>query len=224
MDQQISLHKTTTSHSDEARKQAVRNVFAAMSADFGSKFLRQFDPSATETAIKPAAWMRRLYARIGSSDVEAIIDGYDAATKDRAPYMPNLVEIATAVLAANSARIRAREEASKIEGPNFTGGIAGYVEHVLAPSAETKTAVDHIDEIRRIVERKAGQPERLQEAVTRHDLLLVEAYKAGHIRPGPNVAGFDRCASIGCRRAGAQSHDIRGAGPWYCREHWRASQ
>ena len=211
----------TTSRFDDL-KQAVRGVFAAMKADFGAQFSRQFDRAADPMAISDNAWMRRLFQRIGDVDPRDVVDGYDRCITERKPYMPNLIDIADAVARIRRDRLRAAEQVAEAAAPRFTGGISGYVEHVLAPAAVGGWAQQHIGLMREILSRPEGsrqeRNERLDQALADHAELMA---KAPPVRHRGEYCG---CAVPGCPRPGSHTHSLGGANAtWFCANHWRRS-
>lgn len=209
-----------TAQVDEV-KQAVRNVFAAMRLDFGAQFARQFDRIADPMAISENAWMRRLFQRIGDVEPGDVVDGYDRCVSERKPYMPTLLEIAECVARVRNERLRAAEQVAKATAPRFGGGIAGYVEHVLAPAAQDDWAKQHIGLMREVLQRPPARTReeraaRLEQSLVDHAALMANAPPLCH------RGQYHGCAVPGCPRPGTHTHSHGGLNAvWFCIDHWR---
>jgi hypothetical protein len=85
---------------------------------------------------------------------QQIVDGIDRMKRDGLKFAPELPQFLAYCRAGKPAHPSHVERAPAI--PHGTG-IAGYVEHVLAPNAKTKTAQDELAKIRQIL-RRTGNP------------------------------------------------------------------
>lgn len=188
-----------------------------MRLDFGDRFMKQF---REKTDAK--AWVNRLYARLYGTDSALLVDGYGRAVEQHRPHMPSLDDIVSAVRALAGERKRQADQLDYVNAPRLPAGsgIAGYVEY-LAAEAEGDVARGCIAMMREILSRPdAATPEerreRLDKALAAHDKLLAM------VPLRPRVYGERReCGKTGCSNPGTMSHDTRGEGPWFCREHFR---
>jgi hypothetical protein len=85
---------------------------------------------------------------------QQVIDGLTLLKRSGLQFAPDLPKFAEFCRTTKPAHPSHVERAPAI--PHGTG-IAGYVEHVLAPNAKTKTAQDELAKIRQIL-RRTGNP------------------------------------------------------------------
>lgn len=218
-----SISTSTTSRSDEPLRQAVRNVYAAMTADFGRQFRKQFDRVADPFAISENVWMRRLFDRIGNSEPGDVVDGYERCISERSPQMPNLVEISDAIRAVRNQRLLAAEQIMWASAPRVNG-LSGIVDH-LARNADGEIADESIALMREILKRPAPKNEdernaRLDKSITAHESMLESAPKR------MNRSARKYCSVAGCGKDGRftmSTFSIDDKTPWFCIEHWNAA-
>ncbi len=225
------MHDVTThtpgsiSRRSDPLHEAVRVLFSAMSADFGSQF-----SASVPTEKQADAWQWRCKSKLRGVDPAAVVDGYEQCVAERRPYMPNLAELAETIVTLDRRRKRERDEiaAVSVPAPRFTGGIAGYVAEVLEPNAESSVAQRELAKMRAILTRPAGtnaeREARLAAAVAAHEVLLRGQRELGLLLE----RGYDRsqlrCAVTGCQRPGTLTSSINGGAVWYCPEHFSNKQ
>jgi len=188
-------------------------VFDAAGLDYGEQFTRQFGSEKERNG-----WKYRLLQKIGNADPGCIVDGYEDASRERAPYMPALVDIAAAILRRHADAKQAREEISRIEAPRFSG-LAGYIGRVLEPNAAGGVAARELAVMKRAISGPVAGDTGYMPAYSAAYHEHVLSHLRGRI-PAPD--GAERCAA-GCGRLGVLSRDRLGRGPWYCAEHYDAA-
>ena len=194
-------------------------MFGALVADYGQRFTSQIRDEMT-----PERWKKRLIQLVADYDPALLVDGYDDAARASPDFPPSLRAIQSAVRERHLQRCRV--ESATVEPPRFTGGIAGYIEHVLASNAKGDAAWQ-IDLMRAAVQGARRGDHSAHVRLYRQVVLssqIEDAYRAGRIAPGPAVNGFPLCGREGCSKHGAISMSLTGSGPWYCAKHWRAEQ
>lgn len=198
---------------------AANAVFGVLVADYGSRFTSQLRDEMT-----PDRWKKRLIQLCAEYSPAMLVDGYDDAARASPDFPPSLRAIQAAVRERHIQHCRV--EAATVEPPRFSGGIAGYIEHVLTPNANGSAAVE-IDRMRAAVKQKPRGD--MDSHVYAYRLFVLSsqvdsAYRDGKIAPGPAVNGFPLCGREGCTKHGTISMGLTGGGPWYCAKHWRGMQ
>lgn len=194
-------------------------MFGALVADYGNRFTAQIGAEMT-----PDRWKKRLIQLVKDYDPRLLVDGYDDAARQSPDFPPTMRQIQAAVRERHIQQFRV--ETATVKAPVFTGGIAGYIEHVLAPNAKG-SALYEIEKMRRAVHHGPRGDMRSHVALYRKAKLASEldvACLAGMVAAGPAVNGFALCGREGCDQHGTISMSLTGSGPWYCRKHWMASQ
>jgi hypothetical protein len=193
-------------------------VFSAMRADWGARFL-----AAVPTEKDGNAWRWRLYQRLQGESPDAVIDGYERAVAEREPYMPELIDIVGAVGRIRRDRMRVEQQIADAAAPRFTGGIAGYVETVLAPVATTDAATQALERMRNALRRRMARPpderaNRLDAALAEHRRLMDAAPRVRH------RGEYRGCGVPGCPRPGTHTHAVGASSAiWFCVDHWRGA-
>jgi hypothetical protein len=78
--------------SDDPLAMTITSLVNAMRFDFGHKFKSQFTDDEVLRQYK-----RRLYAKLRGSDIQDIVDGYDAFITDRPEWPPTVPELCDCV-------------------------------------------------------------------------------------------------------------------------------
>jgi len=177
-------------------------ITKAMKADFGRQYQAQFKTDDDMTQYK-----RRLYAKLRGIDINDIADGYELyvdAGKTFCPGIPELLDF-----------IRQAEKSRKQNLSNLAD--ADRVAALPAPSIECNP-LQILAEAKQSAIACAARDMSMAEKLKAHDALLT--LHAHHIKR--RDFNFENaCAVSYCKLPGGLSHNTKGGGPFYCREHYR---
>jgi hypothetical protein len=206
-------------------RSAVRSVFQAAKADWGVKFTKQFTKTGDPADLTENAWCWRLHDRTKDTRPDCVIDGYERAVREKAPYMPELVDIATATRAVFADSIRNEYAIKQASEPRIPpgSGIAGYVAHLEAQNEGNDIAAGCIEIMREILTRPAPKDAderntRLDKAISAHEKLMATAPRIRH-RGMPKTCPVHDCGKPG--QIAMTTHSESTDQVYFCAEHFR---
>lgn len=189
--------------SDDPLVRTIVSLMAAMSADFGVIFTKQFP---NDEAVRQ--YKRRLYQKFRHGIITDLVDGYELFVGKCSKYPPTIPELISCVESAKKVRLQNHRNQQEIE----------YLS-ALPPPKPTR----QYNPLQLLSEAKSNAGKdglTNEERFKNHEAFILREKRRGVIKRQPDVSGH-MCEHGSCTREGTIAHSTTGGGNFYCATHFR---